>query len=310
MDGIVYFSRHSLNLENWANLETIFENITTLQGVISEINLSNIAILRIPNLWADSKLNGLTFWEELDSLTNGNSEIMGYVSRILYDSVFQNSLDKNINVEQAVNRIINNNPDTKEMEYYAALKNGNNWPDVPAKLHVEDDESLCEFGLEFLQTHPHNEGSYFKRCCGLFGNLIFHPNVEKTLKAHGTVSVNSKYGKAPVTGISGFSISVANSLRVLNSIDLANKSTNEILGEIRANSEFKVSGEGADNARLAFDFVLGNQNLQTRLNCEYHIHISKNNRNDSTYFQDRLYFGFTRSDGERQIVIGHCGNHL
>ena len=256
MDGIVYFGSNTFNLNPWINQLNISHAIDALKNIVSVINKSKFAKVKVPSDWSEFREDGANFWDRLEEIIQGQSELLGYIASSIFDGAFNQCVDEGVTIAQAEDAILTNNPNTTSMKYFSALKVDGEWPKIPANLHVETEEDLFEFGLNFLKNSPYSERSYAERCVGVFTNLVFHHEFSSSLSGHGKTSKFSKYGKAPITGINGFSNSVTRSLAAANSVDLNDKDTKRVLYEIQATCGFPCSPEGSRNSHLFFDFFL------------------------------------------------------
>ncbi len=300
MDGIVFFGRHSLDVDSWAEEPRIITVLERLEKLITEINLSGFASVKTPINWHEEVVDTQGFWDKLVEVTNNQKDLMVLVSRALFDGVFAKSTLKSKSYQDAHLDITQNNPNPDDKEYYAALKLDSNWPGVPEELHVQSNSDAFKQSVSLLRKHPIDEVSYALRSSKIFKNLSFHEHFADTLKTHGAANKKAKYGKAPVLGICGFSNAVTKCLQVLNEIEPAERPIQELLREIQALAGLPCSAQGGNKAHLTYNSI----------NCEYHIKISRNNRDDNVFYQDRLYFGFCADGGQIKIFIAHSGQHL
>ena len=309
MDGVVYFGPHSVDVSKWVSKSIIDDALDEISGLIQEIHESGYAKTNAPNDWSHNDLLSVTFWNKVEAATENNNQLIGYVGHKLFDEVLKNCIDTKRSYEEAEKHLMNGNPNSDKSEYYGAFKKAGTWPDVPENVHISNKQELNNWSKKFLVEYPVSEDSYAVRCKKIFPNLIFHPDFSETLKGHGATSKEAKYGKAPETGVNGFSSSITNVLSVLNDVDIHNKPTKEILSEIQAKSDFECTEQGGNKSHLKFRCEIEDSPVQ-EIPCEYHIKINLNNRNDGVHYQDRVYFGFLDIGEAKKIFVAHSGKHL
>lgn len=306
---MVYFGQRSINISTWSDVSLVDDALRVIRNLIETINRSGYAKVKIPKDWGDVKLSSENFWEKIDAVFQGQNDLIGYIYQELFERVFNGCIDQNRSYKDAEAQLIDQKPTEGSAEYYGVFKQHEIWPEVPANIHISDEQELTNWAQKFLIEAPVNEISYTERCEAIFSNLIFHDEFSETLKGHGTITKESKYGKAPETGIYGFSSSVTNALSVLNKLDIQGKETKNILSEVQAMSGFECTEQGGKKAHLKFSHKFKGGNTQT-ISSEYHIKINTNNRNDGVYYQDRIYFGFIEHDRVKKIFVAHSGRHL
>jgi hypothetical protein len=304
--GIIFFGGHSFDVASWSDSSILDSALDTVLSLTREINASGHSTVNVPVDWSEIICDSQNFWDRLYNATQGHNDLVGYVVGKLFNEVFNSCVDKTRTHRSAELSLTTDNPSIREMEYYGVMKLDHNWPNIPIELQVSSNTELYNLAKKFLVESPLSEESYTVRCKDIFSNLLFHPNFMNTLKAHGTISAESNYSKAPITGICGFSKGVTNSLETLNSVKLDNKSTQEILAEIAAKSGFACTPEGGKNNHLKFRC----DSVDKTINCEFHIKINKNNTENGVYYQDRIYFGFVTENELKKIYVVHSGNHL
>lgn len=307
MEGIVFFGPHTIDVNSWKEQSLIDISLDKAMGLIIEINKSDFAVVRVPEDWSTFQYFSRNFWDNLETVFQGKNDLLTYVTTKLFDEVFKKCIVKNGTYEDAEESLKNRNPNFEKMEYYAALKLDQNWPQIPTELHVSNYVDARAVALKFLAEEPLSEKNYSVRCENIFSNLNFHTDFSDTLYGHGKASKKSNYSNAPITGICGFSGSVTKSLTTLNSIDLCGKTTSIILAEIAAISGFDCTVEGANKAHLRFKHK---DDEEKPINCEFHIKIDKNNQDDGVHYQDRIYFGFIGQGADKKIFVAHSGKHL
>lgn len=303
MNGILFLGVHSLDLGKYCSREDAFSRLVFLESFFGEISDSNVMSVRVPEDWSEQGCDGKTFWENLIETLGGNNKLLGEFSSQL-ERFIGGKKSKETSYVKAFTFLEDNVRDTEKLEYYKAIKGTEFWEDLPQDRHVSNIHEVKESAVFYLAEMPVDESSYLARCLNIFKNLDFHENFLASLKSHGEISSKSKYSKAPVTGISGFSKSVTKSLLILDSLEISNKSTQSLLSEIQAESGFSCSPEGRNNSRLKLSYNGVN------VNCEFHIKINQNNQEDGVFYQDRIYFGFLGVNGDRRILVSHSGKHL
>lgn len=309
MDGITYFGSQSIDLNKWVDQAAVYDAITHIKKMFSEIGAGCRQYIKVevPSDWADYVIDGVSFWDKLNEISNGDYTLVAFVATELFDSAFNQSINNSKSTADAITDLVNQNPNLIDLKYFSVLTVGGRWQSIPMNLHLENHKQLYIYAISILQNHPVNEDCFTKRAISIFSKINFHKNFSSTLAGHGQTSKVSNYGKAPITGIQGFSQSVAATLKVLHEVDLKHKSTKTILSEIQAQSGFDCTPEGGKSDHLNFNFQ---GTVPEKLNCEFHVKIHKNNQGDGVYYQDRLYFGFYTEKGQKKIAVAHCGKHL
>lgn len=308
MDGILLFGHESIDIKPWSDEHAIISGLSSLTSLIESINDSGYAQVKVPEDWANQAIDSKDFWGRLEEIFANKIDLLGFVATHLFDGVFNKCTDKNRKHAQAKQDVLENNPNYTDMEYYGVVKLNNEWSNIPPELHVSSSDDLLTFALLYLEKFPYNEIKYISRCKRIFTNLIFHDDIATSLETHGTVSSKSNYGKSPVTGINGFSFAVTKAFHALNSIDVQNRGIKEILDELTATLGYDCTPQGKNKKHLKYDVNVSGE--KRNINCEFHIKINNNNRNDETYFQDRIYFGFVQTDNTNKIFVAHSGKHL
>lgn len=308
MDGVIYFGSESIDLHKWINQAAVHNAIEHIKRVFLDITANcNYIKIEVPIDWAEYITNGVSFWDNLDQISKGDSSLVTYVATQLFDAAFNQNINKSKSTAEAIIDVVNNNPDLGNLKYFSVLSVGGKWQSIPIQLHVENHKQLYNYAINVLENHPVNEKCFTYRATCIFSNINFHNDFSSTLRGHGHTSKESKYGNAPITGIQGFSKSVTATLKAMHEIDLQQKDTQKILAEIKALSGFDCTPEGGKSEHLNFNFQ---NTIPKELNCEFHVKIHKNNNNDGVYYQDRVYFGFYTESGQRRIAVAHSGKHL
>ncbi|UTW59294.1 hypothetical protein KFE96_03015 [Kordiimonas sp. SCSIO 12603] len=317
MDGIVFFGPHSIDITAWTDIQHVDNALNNLKSLIRVINKSGYAKVKVPEDWAEEPNPDYNFWDGIEIVVDGNSQLMGHIFTELYDQTFSECIDTKTNYSDAVLYLTDNNPDEKKLQYYGAFKLENFWPSISEEIHVSDENQLNKWAHVYLAKAPINEDNYTDRCQKIFPNLIFHHDFPETLKSHGSASPAKdakgkkirSYAKAPVPGIQGFSENVTIALAALNTIQLEGKTTEEILLEVRAASGFDCTPQGSNKERLKFLHTLSDGTQKT-VNCEFHIKFSSNNTNDGVEYKERVYFGFVEDQDCKRILVAHSGTHI
>ncbi len=297
MEGRLYFGFQTLGLTNLQSYNAIKGLLDSLEATINSIESRGLVSVDVAENWVEEKISGKDFWEVIATVLN--SQELGLVSKDIYDRLLNSRIKKGLDFKNiAVN--LNNNPDITKNSFYGVLKTNTDWLGVYADYQVSDLQELNDFYEYFLREHPVSEQSFVDRAKKYFLNLDWSNDIAITMRSHGKSSSQASYGQAPTIGICGFSYGVFDTLKTLNDIDLSNKSTQAILGEIAASSGFQCTAQGGNKSHLRFD----------NINCEFHVKIHTNNTNDGVYYQDRVYFGFAPTCDSRRIYVAHSGQHL
>lgn len=313
MEGIIYFGRHTINVDDWSDSSNVLPTLRKLSELMQSINSTNYSKSRVPENWYEEPES---FFDKVETVLKGQSDLIGQVYSQLFDRAFMTSIFKEKGYLDARDDITNNNPNSVETEYYGAMRLGNEWPDVPSDLHVSSLDELTSFAIKFLIEHPQGEASFLSRCKKIFPNLVFAPDLEGRLKSHGRPSKDgavkkkrSRSGAPKVTGINGFSNEVTKAFVTLNKLSTDAGTPQEIMHKVKEISGFDCTQEGGNKAHLRFPFV-NNSGQEETINCEFHIKIHNHNTPDGVRYEERVYFGFVHIENSRRILIAHSGQHL
>jgi len=309
MEANVYFSHFSLDLEKW-NQEGECQNIlASLRGLLSQIQVSTYGKVIIPDRWHEVIISAKNIFEYIrDDIFKGDDQLFGAVLKQIYDETLRGCKNENITTIIASERISSGQPSGDNLGFFAALKYTTNWDNIPNEYHVSCESDLRKLAEQFMRDFPVDEESFTERAKKVFNNLEFHADVAVTMRTHGKVNSKAKYGAAAITGITGFSQSVVKALSALNQVTLAGKTTRQIQAEVSAISGFDCSPQG--NGKSALDAKWVEMGV-TDIDCQYHVKISKSNREgDNTFYQDRIYFGFKNDAAGKKIFVIHSGWHL
>jgi len=307
VQGIVFFGVHSFGDQFWNNAD-VLESLDDSEKLIVPLKSSSFSKVKTPSDWFDIKVASKTVFDVLEAASGGDHQLNASMLTKVFDGLLRGVADSGVSFSDAIAKLRATPINIEDDEYYLALKTTTNWPDIDGLLNVATPEELYQSALVCLRDAPVSEASYFTRCEKVFSKLIFHPDVGETMKRHGQANAAAKYAPARVQGICGFSQSVTTALCALNDVELQGKDTAQILSEVKNQSGFECSPQGKGKGKLKFGYNDGTKEIE--LNCEFHIKIHKDNDDSATYFQDRIYFGFCMSGGEKRIFVAHSGQHL
>lgn len=279
-----------------------------MENLVVPLKSSSFSEVKTPSDWFDIKLAGGTIFGLLEAASGDDQQLYGEVLRRVFDGLLREVPDSGICFSDATTKLQASGINITDNEYYLALKTTTSWPNVEGMLHVSSPAELYQSALTCLRDAPVSEANYIARCERVFSKLVFHSNVEETLKSHGQANADAKYTRARVQGICGFSQSVTVALSALNGVELGGKTTVQILDEVKNQSGFDCTPQGGNKEKFRFKYKDGINEVD--INCEFHIKISKDNDAAATHFQDRIYFGFCGSDDKKKIFVAHSGRHL
>jgi hypothetical protein len=148
------------------------------------------------------------------------------------------------------------------------------------------------------------EANYFiNECIKYFPQLFFH---EKNYSSVGKI-------------LNNFACKIVKHLGALNDVlpVIINKggysNHTDLLTQFSnsAHLDEKATLEGSNKGRLKFKFTNKVNGKTEELICEPHLKLSRNDTDDSTYFKNRIYFHFGKSNiEESKILVAHIGEHL
>ncbi|MEM5567154.1 hypothetical protein WNY78_18725 [Psychroserpens sp. AS72] len=167
---------------------------------------------------------------------------------------------------------------------------------------VYDTNSWYSFRRYHLGIFFGNVNYFIDECIKYFPKIFFHKNNY------------SSTGKI----LNGFASKIVSHLEALNDvlpvIMIKEKFANhtDLLERFStiAKLDETATVEGKKKTRLKFNFENEEGKFETLI-CEPHLKLSTNDKGDSKYFKNRIYFHFGKSNvQDSKILVAHIGEHL
>jgi hypothetical protein len=160
------------------------------------------------------------------------------------------------------------------------------------------------FRRYFLSMYPKNDGDYFiDECTKYFPNLYFHQRNKREVEA-----ILTDCARKIIYHLTKLNDLFKNYYESSQDIQTVLK-TFSIVAKL--DEYASLEGNASHKLRFTFDFC----NIYGRMEmvcCEAHLKLCKNDRDDSSYSNDRrIYFHPGKNNIQYgKILIGHIGHHL
>nr|WP_294923454.1 hypothetical protein [uncultured Flavobacterium sp.] len=167
---------------------------------------------------------------------------------------------------------------------------------------VYNTNSWYSFRRYHLGSFFGDQDYFINECIKYFPKLFFH---EKTYTSVGKI-------------LNNFACKIVRHLEALNDVlpTVINKGYSnhtDLLTQFSNSAQLdeKATLEGSNKSRLKFKFINKATGKIEELVCEPHLKLSKNDKDDATYFKNRIYFHFGKINiEESKILVAHIGEHL
>lgn len=268
--------------------------ISAIQLLTDNILSTEISIISSPTNWYEFE-NGTDIFSCISNDIKDNMRAGVILSKLsqLFGKLSDHTIDNNTIHSSVLSEFDN--------KYYYSIISS---PSIAIENRfnqckiINSHDDINKIHQLFLAQKPESNADYTIRCHHIFNNILFSHDFSKRLKTIGNGQ-----------GIINFSIPITKAISSLNNLNIDDRNMQSIMRKITESCGFECTPQGKNKHHLTYEYTLPDGSTK-EINCEFHIKISQDNKQNIMDNYTRIYFGLMPIEHEKIFYILHCGEHL